>query len=191
MAEKTSWTDILKQAVFLNFYGAQKSIPRNRCLCSVTGRYENPIPIWFLAPVDCSKIPAQLTEQYLVLVNFFTRSKQKLLYLFFFQKKRSKNSKTICAFTESPDIIQEAFTKNIHLVTHSLYPCVPFYRLLGKLLSKMKKGKQLILADRQNYCNVGVRLRFVSVGMTAITHSWVRITGGFFGDAHWQWGLEK
>jgi hypothetical protein len=26
------------------------------------GRYDNPIPNWFLAPIDCSKIPAQVKE---------------------------------------------------------------------------------------------------------------------------------
>ncbi len=43
--------------------------PRNRfqgidsaSLCSLAGRYENPFPTWFLAPIDCSKIPAQATE---------------------------------------------------------------------------------------------------------------------------------
>ncbi len=40
--------------------------PRNRflgtdsaILCSLAGRYDNPIPIRFLAPIDCSRIPAQ------------------------------------------------------------------------------------------------------------------------------------
>jgi hypothetical protein len=28
-------------------------------LCSLAGRYDNPIPTRFLAPLDCSKIPAQ------------------------------------------------------------------------------------------------------------------------------------
>ncbi len=39
--------------------------PRNRrkgndsaSLCSLAGRYDNPVPTRFLAPVDCSKIPA-------------------------------------------------------------------------------------------------------------------------------------
>jgi hypothetical protein len=27
-------------------------------LCSLAGRYDNPIPTHFLAPIDCSKIPA-------------------------------------------------------------------------------------------------------------------------------------
>jgi hypothetical protein len=27
-------------------------------LCSMAGRYDNPIPIRFLAPTDCSKIPS-------------------------------------------------------------------------------------------------------------------------------------
>jgi hypothetical protein len=27
-------------------------------LCSLAGRYDNPIPTWFLAPIDCLKIPA-------------------------------------------------------------------------------------------------------------------------------------
>ncbi len=40
--------------------------PRNRIqeinsasLCSLVGRYDNPIPTRFLAPIDCLKIPAQ------------------------------------------------------------------------------------------------------------------------------------
>jgi hypothetical protein len=39
--------------------------PKNRfqgihsaSLCSLAGRYDNPIPTWFLAPTDCLKIPA-------------------------------------------------------------------------------------------------------------------------------------
>ncbi len=41
--------------------------PRNRfqgidsaSLCSLAGRYENTNPTWFLVPIDCSKIPAQI-----------------------------------------------------------------------------------------------------------------------------------
>ncbi len=51
----------LQQAVFLNFYGAQESIPGNwsASLCSLAGWYDNPIPTQFLAPIGCSKIPAQ------------------------------------------------------------------------------------------------------------------------------------
>jgi hypothetical protein len=30
-------------------------------LCSLAGRYDNPIPTRFLAPIDCLKIPAQTT----------------------------------------------------------------------------------------------------------------------------------
>jgi hypothetical protein len=29
-------------------------------ICSLAGRYDNPIPTLFLAPIDCLKIPAQL-----------------------------------------------------------------------------------------------------------------------------------
>ncbi len=45
--------------------------PRNRfqgmnsaSLCSVAGRYDNPIPTRFLAPIDCLKIPAQACGRY-------------------------------------------------------------------------------------------------------------------------------
>jgi hypothetical protein len=31
-------------------------------LCSLAGRYDNPIPTRFLVPIDCSKIPAQLVD---------------------------------------------------------------------------------------------------------------------------------
>ncbi len=51
------------EPVFLNVYGME---PRNRfqvmnsaSLCSLTGRYDNPVPTRFLAPTDCLKIPAQ------------------------------------------------------------------------------------------------------------------------------------
>ncbi len=33
-------------------------------LCSLAGRYDNPIPPRFLAPIDCLKIPAQLICSY-------------------------------------------------------------------------------------------------------------------------------
>ncbi len=36
----------------------------NSCsLCSLAGRYDNPIPTRFLAPIDCAKIPAQKKTQ--------------------------------------------------------------------------------------------------------------------------------
>ncbi len=31
-------------------------------LCSLAGRYDNPIPIQFLARIDCSKIPALVIQ---------------------------------------------------------------------------------------------------------------------------------
>jgi hypothetical protein len=49
------------QPVFLNVYGAQELTQRIKfrrpmCLCSLAGRYDNPIPTRFLAPVYCLKI---------------------------------------------------------------------------------------------------------------------------------------
>jgi hypothetical protein len=51
------------ETVFLNFSGARNRFQGidSASLCSLAGRYDNPIPTWFLAPVDCSKIPAQST----------------------------------------------------------------------------------------------------------------------------------
>jgi hypothetical protein len=52
------------EPVFLNVYGAQESIPRNEFrqpMYSLVGRYDNPIPPRFLAPIDCLKIPALYT----------------------------------------------------------------------------------------------------------------------------------
>ncbi len=47
--------------------------PRNRfqginsaSQCSLAGRYDNPIPTRFLAPIDCLKIPAQGTGSHCV-----------------------------------------------------------------------------------------------------------------------------
>jgi hypothetical protein len=44
-----------------NVFGAQESIPRNESasLCSLAGRYDNPIPTRFLDPIDCLKISAE------------------------------------------------------------------------------------------------------------------------------------
>jgi hypothetical protein len=39
------------ETVLLNFEGAQESIPPSRC--SLAGRYDNPIPVRFLAHIDC------------------------------------------------------------------------------------------------------------------------------------------
>ncbi len=33
-------------------------------LCSLAGRYDNPIPTWFLAPIDYLKIPAQVWSKW-------------------------------------------------------------------------------------------------------------------------------
>ncbi len=46
---------------FSNFHETQESILRDqfRQPCSLAGRYDNPIPTRFLAPIDCLKIPAQ------------------------------------------------------------------------------------------------------------------------------------
>ncbi len=47
------------EPVFLNVYWAQESIINSASLCSLVGRYDNPIPTWFPAPIDSLKIPAQ------------------------------------------------------------------------------------------------------------------------------------
>jgi hypothetical protein len=49
------------EAVFLNFYEAKESIPRNlfrQAMCP-GGPLRQPFPTQFLDPIDCSKIPAQ------------------------------------------------------------------------------------------------------------------------------------
>jgi hypothetical protein len=47
---------------FLNFYGAKEMEwfegNNSTSLCSLAGRYDNPIPNRFLTPIDCFKIPA-------------------------------------------------------------------------------------------------------------------------------------
>ncbi len=47
-----------------NFYTFKEPKKRfqeinSACLCSLAGRYDNPIPPRFLAPKDCLKFPAQ------------------------------------------------------------------------------------------------------------------------------------
>jgi hypothetical protein len=50
------------ELVFLNVYRAQNRFQgmNSASLCSLAGRYNNPIPPRFLAPIDCLKIPAQV-----------------------------------------------------------------------------------------------------------------------------------
>jgi hypothetical protein len=65
----------LSEVVFLNLEGAQESIPRidSASLCSPAGQYDNPIPTRFIAPIDCSKIPAQDFQCSRILLNGWMR----------------------------------------------------------------------------------------------------------------------
>ncbi len=38
-------------------------------LCSLVGRYDNPIPTRFLAPINCLKIPAQFNPHFLLFLS--------------------------------------------------------------------------------------------------------------------------
>ncbi len=57
-----SWRDVVyvvyTEPVFLKVYGAHEPTPRNDSarLCSLAGRYDNPIPTRFLAPIDSSSV---------------------------------------------------------------------------------------------------------------------------------------
>ncbi len=52
---------INSEPVFINVYGAGNRFQgmTSASLCSPAGRYDNPIPIRFLDPIDCLKIPTQ------------------------------------------------------------------------------------------------------------------------------------
>jgi hypothetical protein len=55
--------NLTSEPVFLNVYGAQELILRNEFrqpVCSLAGRYDNPIHPRFLAPIDSLKIPAPM-----------------------------------------------------------------------------------------------------------------------------------
>jgi hypothetical protein len=52
------------ETVFLNFYGAQEPIPRNRFRhgpCSLAGQYDNPVPTRFLVPIASMSHPSTIT----------------------------------------------------------------------------------------------------------------------------------
>jgi hypothetical protein len=51
----------IQREFFKHFMEARNRFQGNdsASLCSLAGRYDNPIPTRFLAPIDCSKIPAQ------------------------------------------------------------------------------------------------------------------------------------
>ncbi len=60
-ASTSNWRNYLPETVFLNFLGAQESIPRHR-LCQPIqpdGPVRQPYSYSFPSPIDCSKIPAQ------------------------------------------------------------------------------------------------------------------------------------
>ncbi len=46
------------------FQGTPRHRFRQSYICSLVGRYNNSVPTRFLAPIDCSKIPAQLWRQF-------------------------------------------------------------------------------------------------------------------------------
>ncbi len=62
--------------------------PKNRfqgmnsaSLCRLAGRYDNPIPTWFLAPIDCLKILAQYTCRSIFhfgVIEFFESENEKI-----------------------------------------------------------------------------------------------------------------
>ncbi len=62
------------ELVFLNLYGAQDRCQgiNSASLCSLAGRYDNPIPTRCLAPIDFLKIPALLA--YVAWARIFKRS---------------------------------------------------------------------------------------------------------------------
>jgi hypothetical protein len=49
---------ILEQSMWATNREGTKLSYRPAKQCCLAGRYDKPIPIWFLAPLDCSKIPA-------------------------------------------------------------------------------------------------------------------------------------
>jgi hypothetical protein len=52
-------------------------------LWSLAGRYDNPIPARFLAPIDCSKIPAQLGDRKLAHVPMFDDNVYNIFFFYY------------------------------------------------------------------------------------------------------------
>jgi len=50
------------EPVFLNVWNRFQGM-NSASLCSLAGRYDNPIPARFLAPIDCFKIPALVSQE--------------------------------------------------------------------------------------------------------------------------------
>jgi hypothetical protein len=73
--KEREWRDLVSSsgAVFLNFYGAQKSIPSPPAYVAWgagTGTL-------FQAPIDCLKIPAQLIQKLQLIQDFTWRGKNR------------------------------------------------------------------------------------------------------------------
>ncbi len=60
---KETLSYVLPESIHLSFNRSAGAAPLclsdSASLCSLASRYDNPIPTLFLAPLDCSKIPAQ------------------------------------------------------------------------------------------------------------------------------------
>jgi hypothetical protein len=52
-------------------------------LCSLEGRYDSPIPTWFLAPIDCLKILAQVSSS-----RASSQCEENPIYVFLFWELR-------------------------------------------------------------------------------------------------------
>ncbi len=68
MEEKTAiaMLNSRPETVFLNFFEEPRNLFQgidSASLCSLVGRYDNPITTRFLAPIDCSKIQALFNIQ--------------------------------------------------------------------------------------------------------------------------------
>ncbi len=77
-------------------------------LCSLAGRYDNPIPTRFLAPIDFLKIPAQESMEFcLPELWFYADRWQDNKCFFFSQKKIDKRGRKLIDFDAERHAVQQ------------------------------------------------------------------------------------
>ncbi len=121
--------------------------------CSLAGRYDNPIPTRFLAPLDCVKIPTQLTIGQFVILSVNLRQSQLSVF-----RLRSIPVMSCCDTTQGITVItnpyflfflthQQGVIKNfvLHVTNSVTYAMPPFCLLLYKAFFL------LVWEEKKNY----------------------------------------
>jgi hypothetical protein len=109
-------------------------------LCSLAGRYDNPIPTRFLAPIDCSKILAQYTLEYVA-------RPLEMFETIVFTQLWSKNNVILRAFTPITPEVTDFVSFSPFWETHEFFlkTCDILYLVFFKMRRTPRVIRQIDL----------------------------------------------